>query len=163
MELEVRGALLVPADGRGWSAAVIGRGSLPTGGGPFTDAGAGAGAQLVAARTLGSAADVYVGLGGTVSSKSEWEGLRYRRHRGHGFVALEVRPVGWWSLLLQGDVAGRVVEDVERLPGTHGYLRIGTKVGLGRSWTLEGGFTEGIFDLSSTTDFGVFAGVVRRF
>jgi hypothetical protein len=163
LEAEVRVALRLPADGRGWSAGVVGRATLPTGGGPFANAGTGAGAQVVAAHTLGRIADAYVGLGATLSSKSEREGLRYRRHRAHGFAALEVRPVRWWSLLVQGDVAGRIVEDVERLPGTHGYLRIGSKVGLGRSWTLEGGFTEGIVDLSSTTDFGIFAGVVRRF
>lgn len=163
LEADVHAALRDPPEGRGWSAALIGRVGLPTGSGPFAGAGAAAGAQLVAARTLGPAADLYLGLGGTASSKAEREGVRYRRQRVHGFAAVELRPFSWWSLLVQGDVASRVVEDIERLPGTHGYLKIGSKIGAGRSWTLEGGFTEGIYDLSSTTDFGVFAGLVRRF
>jgi hypothetical protein len=162
VEAEVQAAVRKPSEGRAWTAAFVGRVSLPTGAGPFADAGTAVGAQLVAARTLGPVTDVYLGLGGTASSATEREGLRYRRRRVHGFAAVELRPFHWWSLLLQWDVASRLVEDVERLPGTHGYLKIGSKLGLGR-WTLEGGFTEGIQDLSSTTDFGVFAGLTRRF
>ena len=43
------------------------------------------------------------------------------------------------------------------------YLRMGAKVDLARRWRLEAGFTENLEDQQATTDFGIFAGIVRRF
>jgi hypothetical protein len=162
VEADVRVAIR-PASGPGWSTAVAGRVRLPTGSRGFRGPGTGLGAQLLAARTLGGRADLYLGLGGTAASRGDGDGLAYSRRRVHGFAAVELRPTRWWSLLVQGDAGSRMVDDVDLLPGTHGYLRVGSKFGLGRAWTLEGGFTEGVYDYSTTTDFGVFLGVARGF
>lgn len=163
LEAELHRALREPPGRHGWAVSVVTRLALPAGTGPFRDAGVAAGAQVVAACDWGSRADLFFGAGGTAASRDEREGVRYRPVRLHGFVALELRPVRGWSFLVQADLASRLVEGLERLPGRHGYLRIGSKVGIGRSWTIEAGFTEGIVDLETTTDFGVFAGLSRRF
>jgi hypothetical protein len=38
---------------------------------------------------------------------------------------------------------------------------MGAKVDVG-SWTLEGGFSQGLKHISNTTDFGIMLGMARR-
>jgi hypothetical protein len=147
----------------GWRTAVVGRLALPSGTGPFAAGGVDAGAQLLAARRLGSTFDVYVGAGGTFLGQPFLDGIDYVRLRPHGFLVLEWRP-GWrWSLLAEASGAGRLARNLDAYPDLHAYLKLGSKVDLSRGWRIEGGFLEGIKNLQATTDFGIFAGVSREF
>jgi uncharacterized protein DUF3187 len=156
----VRGAR---AEGNRWRAALVARAGLPTGTGPFHARGAALGLQAVAARGLGSAFDVYLGAGTTVSSEDDAKGIAYDPVRLHGFLALEWRAGRRWSFLAETSAAGRLVTNLDRYPGLQSYLRLGTKVDLSRRWLLEAGFTENLADQQATTDFGIFSGIVRRF
>jgi hypothetical protein len=164
LELEARVALAAAAPGDpGWRAAVVARGGLPTGTGPFRSSGAAAGLQAVAARGLGRSFDLYLGAGGTVSSEDDGSAIAYEPVRYQGFVALEWRPGRRWSVLAEATAASRLVENLEDYPSFQSYLRMGAKLDLSPAWRLHAGFTENIEDQQATTDFGVFAGIVRRF
>ena len=161
VEVDV-GKAIRGASARGPAISIVARALLPTSGGAFAKAGRGAGAQALLSQPLGAGFDLHAGAGGTVLGPSEREGLPYARNRGHGFMALEWRPIAAWSALVQWEASSRLVTGVDRYPGLQLALRIGSKVDAG-PWRLEGGFVEGIKDLDATTDFGIFAGVVRRF
>jgi hypothetical protein len=156
----VRGA---SPEGNRWRAALVARAGLPTGTGPFRAHGAALGLQAVAARGLGSAFDVYLGAGSTVSSEDDGNGIAYEPVRLHGFLALEWRAGRRWSFLAETTAAGRLVTNLDRYPGLQSYVRMGTKVDLSPRWRLEAGFTENLEDQEATTDFGIFSGIVRRF
>jgi hypothetical protein len=162
LELEANEVLLGRDNANGWRAAAVARLSAPTATGPF-DAGSAAGLQLVAARPLGGRTNVYLGVGATVSSRTEVLGLEYERFRPQGFLSFEGRLTRGWSAIVQLDVASRLVTNVEDYPGTTAYLRVGSKFGLGRRWMLEGGITEGVRHQEAITDFGVFAALAHRF
>ena len=147
----------------GWRAAAVGRAALPTGTGPYRAGGLDGGLQLLAARRLGPAFDVYLGAGGTVFGQRALDGVEYVRLRPHGFVVFEWRP-GWrWSLMAEASGAGRLVRNFDGYPARHVYLKFGSKVDLSRRWRIEGGFLEGISSQQATTDFGIFAGLSREF
>ena len=145
----------------GWATAVATRVQLPTAGGSFGGGGVQAGAQLLAAHGLGGGGDVYLGLGGTAASARAQQGLTYARLRPGGFLAFEWRPWRAVSLLAQGDAASRLVRDVEGFPGLHLTLKMGARVDVAPSWRLQAGFTEGLYAVSATTDFGVMVGLER--
>ena len=163
LEIEAHQVLFGLEDGGGWRAAAVARLSAPTATGPFADVGSAAALQLVAARPLGGRTNVYFGLGTTMQSRREVEGLQYRRTRPQGFLTLEGRLTRGWSLIVQLDAASRLVTNVESYPGTTVYLRVGSKFGLHRGWMLEGGITEGVKNQVAATDFGVLAAVARKF
>ena len=147
----------------GWTVALAGRTTLPTGSGAFAGNGAEAGAQLVAARPLGGAFDLYAGAGATLHATRALDAVEYTRARGHGFVALEWRPGLRWSLSAEVDAGTRLVENLPRYPSWQSYLRIGAAVDVSRRWRVTGGFVEGIKSQNATTDFGIVAGVSRTF
>jgi Protein of unknown function (DUF3187) len=164
LELDARWTLRGPAaQGNRWRAALVARAGLPTGTGPFHSRGAALGVQAVAARGLGSAVDVYVGAGATVSGEDDDGGIAYDPARLHGFLAFEWRVGRRWSLLAETTAASRLVKNLDRYPALQSYLRMGAKLDLSPRWLLEGGFTENLADQQATTDFGIFSGVVRRF
>jgi hypothetical protein len=163
LEVEAHRVLTGLGDAGGWRTALVARLSLPTATGPFAGAGTAGGLQLVVAHPLGSRADVYAGLGTTVASVRELEGVEYRRTRPQGFLALEGRLTRGWSLIVQVDVAARLATNIDSYPSSVGYLRVGSKFGLPRGWMLEGGITEGIHNLVAATDFGVVAAIARTF
>jgi hypothetical protein len=163
LEIEAHQVLFGLEDGGGWRAAAVARLSAPTATGPFADVGSAAALQLVAAHPLGGRTNVYFGLGTTVQSRREVEGLQYRRTRPQGFLAFEGRLTRGWSMIVQLDAASRLVTNVESYPGTTVYLRVGSKFGLHRGWMLEGGITEGVKNQIAATDFGVLAAIGRRF
>jgi hypothetical protein len=146
-----------------WTGGLDARVQLPTGTGGFAGGGVQMGAHLLAARTLGGAADVYAGVGGTVASETEQYGIEYASARPEGFLALEWRPWRVVSLVAQVNAAGRLVENVDDFPGLHVALKMGARIDVGRGWVLEGGFTEGLTDIDATTDFGILLGVERTF
>ena len=163
LELEAHQVLSGLENAKGWRTALVARLSAPTATGPFAGAGTAGGLQLVLARPLGSRTDLYLGLGTTVSSRRELDGLQYRRTRPQGFVALEGRLTRGWSLIVQIDAASRLVTNIDSYPGSVAYLRMGSKFGLPRGWMLEAGFTEGVNNLLAATDFGVVAAIGRTF
>jgi hypothetical protein len=162
-EVEALWALRRRGPEPGFALGLVGRVLLPTGSGPFTRRAVDGAAQLAASRSLGGACDLYSGLGITWFGDSEFAGFSHGRTRPHGFLAFEWRPFRRWSLLAQGDLAGRLITGVARLPGAHAYLRLGARVDIARGFTLDAGFSEGIHALETTTDFGVQAGLSRRF
>lgn len=147
----------------GWTGALDGRLRLPTGTAAFGGGGVQAGGQVLAARTLGGAADLYLGGGVVVGPRSSGDTVEYTVARPQGFLALEWRPWSSTSLLVEVNAAGRLVDNVTAFPGRHVNLRVGAKVDVARGWRVEGGFTEGLHPVSATTDFGVMAGVQRAF
>lgn len=163
LELEAHQVLTGLEDAKGWRTALIARLSAPTATGPFAGAGTAGGLQMVVARPLGSRTDVYLGLGATVASRRQLEGVQYRRTRPQGFVAIEGRLTRGWSVIVQLDVAARLVTNIDSYPGSVGYLRVGSKFGLRRGWMLEGGITEGVNNLAAATDFGLVAAIARKF
>lgn len=147
----------------GWTGALDGRVRLPTGTAGFGGGGVQLGGQVLAARTLGRAADLYLGGGVVVGPRSSGDTFEYRVARPQGFLALEWRPWSSTSLLVEVNAAGRLIDNVTSFPGRHVNLRVGAKVDVARGWMLEGGFTEGLHPVSATTDFGVMAGLQRAF
>ena len=147
----------------GWTVALVGRTALPTGSGAFAGHGLEAGAQLVTARPLGSAFDLFAGGGATVHQARQLDGVEYAGTRGHGFFAIEWRPGRRWSVSAELDASSRLVENLPRYPGWQGYFRMGAAVDVSRRWRVQGGFVEGIKSQNATTDFGIVAGVSRTF
>ena len=149
---------------RGFAVGVVGRALLPTGTGPFDREGVDLAGQLTASQSMGGAGDIYFGVGLIgFGDGGRLAGFTHRSTRMHGFLAFEFRPFEHWSILVQGDMADRLITDVPKMPGTHGYLRLGVRVDIARGYTLDAGFTEGVYDLETTTDFGVQVGLSRRF
>jgi hypothetical protein len=143
--------------------AAVGRLELPTGTGPFRSSGVETGGQIVAARTLGRSADLYLGLGATFFSDTERDGLDYVRFRPQGFATLEWRPGRRLSLLGEVGVAGALLTGIPAYTGRHIQLRAGARQDLGSDLEIYGGFVEGASSVQSTTDFGVLVGVSRTF
>jgi hypothetical protein len=162
LELSARLALTSVAE-RSWAWALVPRLALPTGSGAFDVPGIEAGAQLVGARALGARWDLYLGAGATFGGPRRLDGLAVPRSRPHGFAALEWRPARRLSLSAQIDGASRALDGVAQYPALQSYLRFGAQLDLGPRWRLSGGFSENIVHQQATTDFGVFAGLARRF
>jgi hypothetical protein len=147
----------------GWALSVAARVGLPTATGPFAGTGAGAGAQLVAARSIGRALDVYLGIGATAHLEDRLAGLRYPRFQPQGFAAVEWRAGPRVSLLAQANASGRLVEDLPDARRLRVEMRVGTKIDVGDRLGLEIALTEGVVNVDSTVDFGMLLGVTRRF
>jgi hypothetical protein len=160
---ELSGLWAVRRPQRGLAVSLVARAELPTATGPFGDAGAGFGVQALAAHPLGRTVDVFSGVGGTAFTSERQAELDYSRWRAHGFVTLEWRPGRTISILLELSAASRLVDNVADYPGLQMYFRMGAKLDLGRRWRIEGGFVEGVTSIQGTTDFGIQAGVARRF
>lgn len=141
--------------------ALVGRVALPTATGAFDSRGADLGVQAVAGWGRGRFG-LYLGAGGTRFGSTTNDGIGSVRHRAHGFLALEWRLNPGFSLHAQADAEGRLATGIDRYPALQSYLRLAASVGSGR-WRVSGGFTEGIADQQSTTDFGVFLAIERRF
>ena len=148
---------------QGLAFSLIGRAELPTATGPFSGTGAHFGAQAVVAQPLGRTVDVYSGVGATLFARERQAALEYARWRAHGFATLEWRPARRVSILIETSAASRLITNIADYPGLQMYLRMGAKLDLGGRWRLEGGFVEGLASIQSTTDFGIQAGLSRRF
>lgn len=162
VEVSAHYAFLRPCRPCGWRGAVVGRVGLPTGTGPFDTGSLDLGLQVVFARQLGTAWDVYGGVGGTWFEETTDDGVEYEPFRAHGFLALEWRFARAWSLLLQTDAATRLVTNLAEYPAEQWYVHLAARADLGGGWQLEGGFTENIVDQQATVDFGAFMGISLR-
>jgi hypothetical protein len=163
LELELHRSLSGSSGSSGWRTAAVARVALPTGTGPFAGGGLDAGLQLLSARELGRHFELYAGAGGTVFTQRVAHGIAYEPARAHAFLVLEWRASHAVNVLGETSFTSRLVTNLASYPGLEQYLKVGATVALGRRWTLEGGFTEGLIDQQGTTDFGVMAGLVRRF
>jgi hypothetical protein len=160
IELEVRWR--VATDGSGPSVALVGRALLPTGSGPWAGGGFGAAAQAVVDVPLGARVFLFSGLGVTAQDSTPVRGIAYEPVRLHGYAALEWRVAGPLSLLLETNVASRLVSNIDRYPGTHWLLNVGGRLDLGRRTCLDLLLTENIVSQQSTTDFALYLGVAVR-
>jgi Protein of unknown function (DUF3187) len=147
----------------GWTGAMVGRVSLPSGSGPFRSHGLEGGLQYAAAHRLSLRLDVYLGTGVVFFSDDERDGIQYSSTQIQGFAALEWRVARRFSLHFQTDGSSRLVENLARYPGMQSYLRIGGKLDLSDRLVLEGGFSENLVYQAVTTDFGIFLGLLKRF
>jgi hypothetical protein len=161
--LELESRWRVRDGGRdGLSVALVGRVALPTGTGPFSNDGVGAGLQVVAAHRIARRLDAFAGLGGTVETDDRVDGLPFETFRAHAFAALEWRPASTWSVLLEQSVTTPLADDLGGLSRSSWYARLGVKVDLTPCATLEAAFVENLFHLDAGADFGVQAGVTFR-
>jgi len=161
VELDARWRVVEGTDGPA-SVALVGRVSLPTGTGPFSGNGMGAGGQLVAAAPLGRSFDVYGGAGFTAQGQGPVEGVLYSPVRAHGFLALEWRPWHRVSLVAETDAASRLVENIDLYPGLHWIVNVTGRIDLGGRTRLDVGFTEGLMSQLTTTDFALYFGFAVR-
>jgi hypothetical protein len=156
--LEASALWALVADPDGAAVALVGRIDLPTGTGPYASAGVHGALQAVAALPLVRGLDLYPGLGATVASEDERDGIDYETLRAHGFLVLEWRASGSLSLLVEANGSSRLVTNVLGYKPLQLHLRIGAKLDLGPRTRLEAGFVEGL-SVQNTTDFGVQSAV----
>jgi uncharacterized protein DUF3187 len=161
VELDARWRFVEGVSG-GPSVALVGRVSLPTGTGPFSGNGIGAGGQLVLAAPLGRSFDLYGGAGFTVEDQGPVAGVLYSPVRAHGFFAAEWRPWRRVGLVAETDAASRLVENIEHYPGVHWIVNVVCRIDLGRRTGLDLGFTENIMNQLTTTDFALYIGLAIR-
>lgn len=151
-----------PFRGRAVRTALVLRLALPTSTGPFGGGGTAGAVQVVGARGLGGATDVYGGLGASFESETRRGGVDYAAFRPEGFLACERRFGRRWSAVAQSNAAGRLITDVDRYPAVQWYLSLGSRLRLDSGWTAEAGFTENIANQQATTDFGIQVTLSRR-
>lgn len=146
----------------GPSAALVGRVSLPTGTGPFQEAGPGGGGQLVADFPLAGSFDLYAGLGFTAQDPGPVRGIEYTPLRTDGFVALEWRPWRRLSLVAETNAASRLVENIDSYPGVHWIVNVTGRLDVGTRTRVDVGFTENFWSQLTTTDFALYFGLGFR-
>ncbi len=146
----------------GASAALVGRVTLPTGTGPFDPGGFGAGLQVVGARRVARAFDVFAGVGGTWFSETGDMGIQYEELRGQVFAAVEWRPARTWSLIFEMDYTTALVDDVVRFHPQHFIMNLAAKIDLRPDTRLELGFIENFIHQQSTVDVAAYVGVEFR-
>jgi len=147
----------------GWSWALGGRVTLPTGTGSFDHAGVAGGLQVLAAKRLAPAFDLFLGAGGVAHGCSKFQGVPYDPIVGHAFAAVEWRFAPRWSVLVETDYATRHVGDVVKYEDARWYVDVGVKVDVARDTILEAGFVENLVSQQTTVDFGLHFGLEYRF
>lgn len=144
------------------SLALVVRGALPTGTGPFAGHSGGVGLQATLGIPLGDRFDLYTGLGGTWQGAGPVDGIDYTPVRAHLFLAIEWRPWRRFSLVAETDAATRLVENVRAYPGAHWIAHVAGRLDLGARARLDLGFTENFQSQFTTTDFALYAGLALR-
>jgi Protein of unknown function (DUF3187) len=157
--LEVSGLWALHPDPVGAALSLVARADLPTGSGPNASTGFHGALQVVGAVPVARGLDLYSGLGATLATQEERDGISYKKHRFHGFLTLEWRAGRRLSLLAEANGSSRLVTNVLAYKPFQLHLRIGAKLDLGPRVRLEGGFVEGL-TVQNTTDFG-FQSAVR--
>jgi hypothetical protein len=154
--LEASALWALRPDPDGTAVSLVARADLPTGSGPYASAGAHGALQAVAAVPIARGVDLYSGLGVTLATQDERDGILYGKRRAHGFLVLEWRAGRRLSLLAEANGSSRLVTNVTAYRPFQLHLRIGGKLDLGPRTRLEAGFVEGL-SIQNTTDFGVQA------
>jgi hypothetical protein len=117
---------------------------------------------MVLAAPLGRSTDLYAGVGFTAQASGPVRGIRYQPRRIHAFFALERRVGRRLSLVAETNAASRLVNDIDRYPGTHWMLDFTARLDLGRRTRLDLGFAENLKDQQSTTDLALYVAVGLR-
>jgi hypothetical protein len=156
--LEASALLALRADPEGAAVALLGRVDVPTGTGPYGSTGVHGALQVAAALPLARGLDLFSGLGATLATEDERDGIEYEPLRAHGFLVLEWRASRRLSLLAEANGSSRLVTNVLGYKPLQLHLRIGAKLDLGPRTRLEAGFVEGL-SVQNTTDFGVQSAV----
>jgi hypothetical protein len=147
----------------GWSWALVGRVTAPTGTGPFDPEGVEGAVQIAGAKRISPAWDIYLGAGAIGRSESEFQGMPFSDFVGHAFVAAEWRFAPRWSLLLETDYSSILADGIQVYDKDRWYLDVGAKVDLDDHATLEMGFVENLVSQQTTLDFGLHLGLEFRF
>ena len=134
----------------------MGRLSLPTAAGAFEGGGLGLGAQVVTAVPLGTTTDLYAGLGLTLQDQGPVRSVEYARTRGHAFAAFEWRPWRTVSLVVETNVATRLVDNIRSYPGLHWLVNVEGRFDLGPHACVDVGLTENLMDQQSTPDLAFY-------
>jgi hypothetical protein len=162
--LEIFGKWRFADGGRdGWSWALVGRATAPTGSHPFDPSGIEGALQVVGARRLARDWDVYGGIGAIGRTETRFQGMEFSPVVGHVFAAAEFRLGSRWSLLAETDYATNLANGIERHDPDRWYLDIGAKVDLDARTTFEMGFVENLISQQTTLDIGIHLGVEFRF
>ncbi len=161
VELLARVRLSATTGGRMATAGVV-RLSLPSGTTPFDSGGVALGAQIVTSLRLGARADLHAGVGATLAGARQVDDVRYARLRGQGFAVLERRCGSRISLLVGGELASRLVRDVDGLAGLHLTAHAGAWVDLGSRTRLALAFVENVAAQAVTADLALHAGLTLR-
>lgn len=145
------------------SLALVGRVALPTGSGPYADAGGfGAAGQVAGLVPLGRRFSFFGGMGVTAQDPAAVRGVEYETARIHAYAALEWRSWRWLSLLLETNAASRLIANIESYPGTHWLVNLGGRIDLGQRSRLDVFMTENIVSQQSTTDFALYFALTLR-
>jgi hypothetical protein len=97
----------------------------------------------VGAVPLARGLDLYSGLGGSLATQDERDGISYERSRFHGFLALEWRAARRLSLLAEANGSSRLVTNVAGYKPFQLHLRIGAKLDLGPAARWKAGSWRG--------------------
>ncbi len=159
LELGLKRRLAGPGPAR---AALLARLGLPTSTGPLRERSPALGLQLVAAHDLGASAVLQGGGGVVLGGTREVAGVGYSAARGQAFVGLERRLGTRASLHVQADLASRLVDGVDRYPGTHAHLLLGASLDVGRGGRLELALVENLRDQQATADLAFHAAFSLR-
>lgn len=142
--------------------AWVARVSLPTGRGPFSGHGSAVALQVVGRRRVHSRLHLHVGLGAVGGGARRVDGVSYSRWQPAAFVAAEWRLGARTRLLLESDVAGRLVREVDGLPGGHWVAQLGVARRVAPRATLTLALTENLKPQAVTPDLALYAGLTLR-
>lgn len=161
LELDAR-LLLSDGAAAGTQAALVARVSLPTGSGPYAEAGFGAAGQLAVDVPLGGGFDLFTGLGVTAQDPGPVRGIEFEPVRLHGYLALEWRVARSLSLVADTSAASRLVSNIDSYPGFHWMVDVGARLDLGKATRLDLFLTENILSQLATSDFALYFAVSVR-
>jgi len=161
LEIEAR-LRLVDGGGSSPSAAIVGRVVFPTGTGPYAGGGFGAGAQGVVEAPVGRRLGLFGGMGVTAQDPGALRGVEYEPARFHAFMAVEWRVARPLSVIVETNIATRLVANVDRYPGAHWLVNIGGRLDLGARTRLDAFVTENIVSQQVTTDFALHVALSIR-
>jgi hypothetical protein len=137
--------------------------ALPTSTGPYSGAGGwGGAAQASVDFPLARRLDLYAGMGVTAQDDTPVRGIAYEPARIQGSLAFEWRAARPLSLLVETNIASRLVANIDSYPGTHWLVNFGARLDVGARTRLDLMLTENIVSQQTTTDLALFLGFTLR-
>ncbi len=103
---------------------------------------------------------LYSGLSYTYLSNTQYEEIRYRKHRTEGFLSLEA-AFRVMSGFLQLTAASSLIDNIERFPDYQVYFDSGFAISLGSFCDVQFLIRENPAPDHGTADFTVFVGLVK--
>ncbi len=136
--------------------------ALPTGYGDYGQNLFDAGASLYSAKRWDSWI-LYGGAGYLFYGDPAEEGLRYKRHRGAGFMAVEYEALSFLSVIFTFQAATNYIDNVPRFPDYETYLDFGLKTDITKNCVIEGAVRENPEPDQGTTDITFYLALQKRF